>query len=91
VFNIIEKLNSYDRPLKVEDVVDVFGFSKTKVYRMSETKQIPSTLLGGTWVYDPSALAMWVANKDPNIAKAYRQLLKERKEAQEEYLLKFKN
>ena len=41
VFNLIAKLNSYDRPLKAEDVVDVFGFSKTKVYRMSEAKQIP--------------------------------------------------
>jgi hypothetical protein len=51
VFNLIAKLNSYDRPLKAEDVVDVFGFSKTKVYRMSEAKQIPSALLGGTWVY----------------------------------------
>jgi len=51
VFNLIAKLNSYDRPLKAEDVVDVFGFSKTKVYRMSEAKQIPSAPLGGTWVY----------------------------------------
>jgi hypothetical protein len=91
VFNIIEKLNSYDRPLKVEDVIDIFGFSKTKVYRMSESKQIPSALLGGTWVYDPSALAMWVASKDPDIAKAYRQLLKEKGEAQEEYPRRFKN
>ena len=91
MFNIIEKLNSFDRPLKVEDVVDVFGFSKTKVYRMSQSKQIPSALLGGTWVYDPSALAMWVASRDPNITKAYRQLLKENREAQEEFLRHFKN
>jgi predicted DNA-binding transcriptional regulator AlpA len=83
MFNILAKLNTYDRPLKVEDVVEVFDFSKSKVYRMSESKQIPSALLGGTWVYDPSALAMWVASKDPHIAKAYRQLLKENREAQE--------
>ena len=91
MFNIIAKLNTYDRPLKVEDVVDVFGFSRTKVYRMSESKQIPSALLGGTWVYDPSALAMWVASKDPNIARAYRQLLKENREAQEEIPRHLKN
>lgn len=91
VFNLIEKLDSYDRPLRVEDVVDVFGFSKTKVYRMSESKQIPCALLGGTWVYDPSALAMWVANKDPNISKAYRQLLNAKKEGIDEQLRKPKN
>ncbi len=91
MFNIIAKLNTYDRPLKVEDVVEVFDFSKSKVYRMSESKQIPSALLGGTWVYDPSALAMWVASKDPNIAKAYLQLLKENKEVQVEDLRHFKN
>lgn len=91
MFNIIAKLNSYDRPLKVGDVVEVFGFSKTKVYRMTESKQIPSALLGGTRIYDPSALAMWVASKDPYIAKAYRQLLKENKEALEDYLRHFKN
>lgn len=84
MFNIIEKLDSYDRPLHVEDVVDVFGFSKSKVYRMSEAKQMPGALLGGTWVYDPSALAMWAASKDPNIAKAYRQLLKENRRTQDE-------
>ncbi len=46
MFNLIAKLNSFDRPLKVEDVVDVFGFSKTKLYRLSESRQIPSALLG---------------------------------------------
>ena len=91
MFNLIAKLNAYDRPLKVEEVVDVFGFSKTEVYRMSECKQIPCPMLGGTWVYDDSALAVWVASKDPNIARAYRQLMREQKEAQEEYLRHLKN
>ena len=45
MFNLIAKLNSYDRPLKVEDVIEVFGFSKTKIYRMSESKQISVTPL----------------------------------------------
>jgi excisionase family DNA binding protein len=91
VFNIIAKLNTYDRLLEVEDVVEVFDFSKSKVYRMAESKQIPAALMGGTWKFDPSALAMWSASKDPNIAKAYRQLLKENREAQEEVLRHFKN
>jgi excisionase family DNA binding protein len=77
VFNIITKLNSYDRPLSVEDVVDVFGLSKTTVYRMSESGQMPSMILGGSRRYDPSALAMWVASKEPRIAKAARHFEKE--------------
>ena len=81
MFNIITKLNSYDRPLKVEDVVDVFGLSKTTVYRLSESGQMPSAMLGGSRIFDPSTLAMWVAGKEPRIAKAYRQLENEKKEA----------
>lgn len=82
MFNIIAKLNSYDRPLKVEDVVDVFGLSKTTVYRLSESGQMPSAMFGGSRVYDPSALAMWVASKEPRIAKAARQLEKEKEDAE---------
>jgi len=84
VFNIITKLNSYDRTLNVEDVVDVFGVSKTTVYRMSESGQMPSVMLGGSRRYDPSALAMWVASKDPRIAKASRQLEKEKEKKKKE-------
>ena len=80
MFNILTKLNSYERLLKVEDVVDVFGLSKTTVYRMSESGQIPSAMLGGSRFYDPSTLAMWVASKEPRIAKAYRQLEKEKED-----------
>jgi hypothetical protein len=58
---------------------------------MAESKQIPAALMGGTWKFDPSALAMWSASKDPNIAKAYRQLLKENREAREEFLRHSKN
>jgi predicted DNA-binding transcriptional regulator AlpA len=79
-FNIITKLNSYDRTLKVEDVVEVLGLSQTTVYRLSESGQMPSAMLGGSRVYDPSALAMWVASKEPRIAKAHRQLQKEKEE-----------
>lgn len=91
MFNVIAKLDTYDRLLEVEDVVQVFDFSKTKVYRMAESKQIPAALMGGTWKFDPSALALWSASKDPNIAKAYRQLMKEKCEAQEEFLRHSKN
>jgi predicted DNA-binding transcriptional regulator AlpA len=78
VSNIITKLNSYNRPLKVEDVMDVFGLSKTTVYRLSKSGQTPSAMLGGSRIYAPSALAMWIASKEPRIAKAHRQLEKEK-------------
>lgn len=84
MFNIITKLNSYDRPLRVEDVVDVFGLSKTTVYRLSESGQMPSAMLGGSRIYDPSTLAMWIARKEPLIAKASRQLESEKKDAKEQ-------
>jgi len=81
VFNIITKLDSYDRTLKVEDVVEVFGLSQTTVYRLSEAGQIPSAMVGGSRIYDPSTLAMWIADKEPRIAKAHRQLKKEKEAA----------
>jgi predicted DNA-binding transcriptional regulator AlpA len=80
VSNIITKLNSYNRPLKVEDVMDVFGLSKTTDYRLSDSGQMPSAMLGGSRIYDPSALAMWIASKEPRIAKAHRQLEKEKED-----------
>ena len=83
MFNIITKLNSFDRPLKVEDVVDVFGLSKTTLYRLSESGQMPSAMLGGSRIYDPFALAMWIASKEPRIAKAHRQLEKEKENAKD--------
>jgi predicted DNA-binding transcriptional regulator AlpA len=68
----------------VEDVVDVFGLSKTTVYRLSESGQMPSAMLGGSRIYDPSTLAMWIARKEPLIAKASRQLESEKKDAKEQ-------
>lgn len=91
MFNIIAKLETYDRLLNVEDVIEVFCFSKSKVYRMAEEGQIPAALMGGTWKFDPSALAMWSASKDPNILKAYRQLMKQNREAHEEFLRNTRN
>jgi len=91
LFNIIAKLNSYERLLKVEDVVDVFSLSNTTVYRMSESGQIPSMMLGGTRFYDPSTLALWVANKEPLIAKAARQLEKEKEEARSKCICNFRS
>jgi len=69
------------------DVVDVFGFSKTTVYRMSESGQMPSAMLGGSRIYDPSTLAMWVASKEPLIARAARKLEKEKEDAKGKWAL----
>lgn len=85
VFNVITKLNLYDRLLVADEVVEIFGLSKTTVYRMSESGQMPSVMLGGSRRYDPSALAMWVASKEPRIAKASRQLEKEKEDAKGKY------
>ena len=83
MFNIIDRLNSYDRTLDANDVVEVFRVSKSVVYRMSETGQMPSAMVGGSRIYDPSTLAMWIADKEPRIAKAYRRLKKEKEKEKE--------
>lgn len=43
---------------------------------MANKGQIPSMLIGGSRLFDPSTLALWLARKQPQIAVAARRLLK---------------
>jgi len=77
MYNIIERLGQFDHLLTVDEVGEVLGLSRTSIYRLSESGQIPSVVLGGSRRFDPSTLALWISGKEPRIAKAHRQLRRE--------------
>jgi hypothetical protein len=41
---------------------------------MAERRQIPSLMIGGSRVFDPSVLALWLAKKEPTLAAAARRI-----------------
>jgi Helix-turn-helix domain len=51
----------------------MFGKSRATIYRMAQKRQIPSFMLGGSRMFDPSTLALWLTRKEPLLAVAARQ------------------
>jgi predicted DNA-binding transcriptional regulator AlpA len=72
MFNILLALESARGLLRVRDVAALLGRSSWSVYRMAETRQIPSLLIGGSRCFDPSVLALWLSKKEPTLAVAAR-------------------
>ena len=77
-FNIINALSAVRRLLTIDEVADLLGKSKYTFYRMAQKKQVPGLMIGGSWRFDPSTLAMWLVKKEPQLALAAR---KQRKAA----------
>ncbi len=73
-FNILLALEAARGLLTVRDVAALFGRSSWSVYRMAERRQIPSLMIGGSRVFDPSVLALWLAKKEPTLAAAARRI-----------------
>lgn len=73
-FNILLALEAARGLLSVRDVASLLGRSSWSVYRMAEKRQIPSPLIGGSRVFDPSVLALWLAKKEPTLAAAARRI-----------------
>ena len=73
-FNILLALEAARGLLSVRDVAALLGRSSWSVYRMAEKRQIPSLLIGGSRVFDPSVLALWLAKKEPALAIAARRI-----------------
>jgi excisionase family DNA binding protein len=48
--------------LSVDQVAELFGKSSATIYRMAQKRQIPSIMLGGSRMFDPSTLALWLTN-----------------------------
>jgi excisionase family DNA binding protein len=71
-FNILTALTSLTGLLSVEEVAEIFGKSPDTVYRMTQKRQIPSFMFGGSRCIDPSALALWLIKKEPSLAVAAR-------------------
>ena len=74
MFNILLALEAARGLLSVRDVASLLGRSSWSVYRMAEKRQIPSLLIGGSRVFDPSVLALWLAKKEPTLAVAARRI-----------------
>ncbi len=76
LFNIINVLSAFKRLLKVGDVANLLEKSEFTIYRMAQEKQIPAFMVGGSWRFDPSTIAMWLIKKEPQLAVAARRQLK---------------
>jgi len=73
-FNILVALQAVRGLLSVDQVAELLGKSKFTVYRMAQKKQIPSLMIGGSRMFDPSTLALWLTKKEPLLAAAARLL-----------------
>lgn len=74
MFNILLALESARGLLTVREVAALLGKSSWSIYRMAEKRKIPSLMIGGSRVFDPSALALWLSKKEPSLAAAARKL-----------------
>lgn len=72
MFNILLALESARGLLTVHDVAALLRRSSWSVYRMAEKRQIPSLMIGGSRLFDPSVLALWLSKKEPTLAAAAR-------------------
>jgi excisionase family DNA binding protein len=74
MFNILLALESARGLLTVREVAELLGRSTFSIYRLAEKRQIPSLLIGGSRLFDPSVLALWLSKKEPSLATAARRL-----------------
>jgi excisionase family DNA binding protein len=72
MFNILLALEAARGLLTVREVATLLGRSSWSIYRMAEKRQIPSLMIGGSRVFDPSVLALWLSKKEPSLAVAAR-------------------
>ncbi len=72
MFNILLALEAARGLLTVRDVAALLGRSSWSIYRMAEKRKIPSLMIGGSRVFDPSVLALWLSKKEPSLAVAAR-------------------
>ena len=55
-YNILIALQAVRGLLSVDQVAELFGKSSATIYRMAQKRQIPSIMLGGSRMFDPSTL-----------------------------------
>lgn len=71
-WSLIATIESYNRLMTIDDVVEVLGLSRSTVYRIAQKKQIPSLIIGGCRRFDPAALGLHYRKKSPESAAAAR-------------------
>jgi excisionase family DNA binding protein len=71
-FNILNALQAVHGLLSVGEVADLFGKSPATIYRIAQKRQIPSLMIGGSRMFDPSTLILWLTKKEPQLAVAAR-------------------
>lgn len=72
-FNILIALQEFRGLISVDQVAELLEKSIFTIYRMAQKRQIPSLMVGGSRMFDPSTLALWLIKKEPQIAVAARQ------------------
>lgn len=76
-YNIIEALTAAASLLTVPEAASPLRKSETTIDRMARAKQIPSTMIAGSRMFDPSTLITWLARKEPQLLVAARNLRQE--------------
>ena len=71
-FNILNALQAARGLLSVGEVAELLGKSKFTIYRMAQKRQIPSLMIDGSRMFDPSMLTLWLTKKYPQLAVAAR-------------------
>ena len=71
-FNILNALQAVRGLLSVGELADLFGKSPATIYRIAQKRQIPSLMIGGSRMFDPSTLILWLTKKEPQLAVAAR-------------------
>jgi len=70
MFDFIATLNESKSMLSVKDLTRMLGLSERTIRRMIATRQIPSVLISGTRLFDPTVLYWWYTRKHPEALKA---------------------
>lgn len=71
-WNLINELESHRGLYTVAELASVLGKSPWTIYRMANRKQIPSLIISGSLMFDPSTLGMHYRRKYPQLAEAAR-------------------
>jgi excisionase family DNA binding protein len=73
-YNILLALGAIRRLMTVNEVAELLTNSACTIYRMVRHNEIPHVMIGGSLRFDPSALAAWLAKKEPELARVAYQL-----------------
>lgn len=65
MFDLVAELETFDRPIKTEELARLLHVSPKTVTRMATRKTLPSILLGGHRRFNPAAIRAWYQKQNP--------------------------